>query len=321
MIHVLISDDLLSEYLFKELDGIDTIFKPIVKHNPLIHRLIKGLYYKVWNGFYSYYLPKDVVLRLKRIPCDDTLIVIGEDSYSYFMLSHICSHVKKKVAYFWNPASILRSQKVCRTIAKQTNREAAVIDYIKKLGFSVATFDPNDSKEYNIGYFPQFYRFVQSPSLETKYDFLFLGRDKGRKETLQSLEIRLRKFGRCNFNICGTNSSSDFIGYLDYIKLVKESRCLCEILQKSQSGMTVRAVEALFHSKKLLTNNSSIKKYDFYNKNNILVLTKDTKDEEIMNFMDAPLIEIDKSILKSYDVYSMLQFLDNFCDFEKSKES
>lgn len=68
MIHVLISRYELSEYLFSNLDGIDTIFVPVRKHNSLPHRLVKAIYYKVCPKVYSNYLPKDVSDRLKAIP-------------------------------------------------------------------------------------------------------------------------------------------------------------------------------------------------------------------------------------------------------------
>lgn len=185
MIHVLISRYELSEYLFSNLDGIDTIFVPARKHNSLPHRLVKAIYYKVCPKVYSNYLPKDVSDRLKAIPQNDTLIVIGEDTYFYWVLSHLCKHIKYKVAYFWNSCVSAKSQKTCTTIKKNENRAKAIVEYVRLLGFTMATFDSADAEKYSMEYFPQFYRLYPDGNClkeNTKYDFFFVVEIKVEKD-------------------------------------------------------------------------------------------------------------------------------------------
>lgn len=311
MIHVLISRYELSEYLFSDLDGIDTIFMPVRKHNSLPHRLVKAIYYKICPKVYSNYLSQDVSDRLKAITQNDTLIVIGEDIYFYWVLSHLCKHVKHKVAYFWNPCVSIENQKTCRQLQKTEDRAKAIVEYIRNLGFTMATFDSSDAVKYNMYYYPQFYRsYPEQTELTEKYDydFYFCGRDKGRKTLIDFFQKRLSKFGKCKFIII-PESNPDFMGYYDYIDEVKKAKVLCEIGQKGQTGLTIRALEALFFNKKMITTNEYVKQMDFYNPANILVLNQDTTDSEIEMFLNVRLKKYDSGILAKYDVKSMLASL------------
>lgn len=311
MIHVLISQYELSEYLFSNLKGIDTIFVPVRRHNPICHRIVKAIYYKVCSKVYSNYYKKDISDHLKAIKPEDTLVVIGEDTYNFWVLSHLCKHVKNKVAYFWNPLVSVKKQKVSRKIKNCEDRAKAIVEYIRSLGFTMATFDPVDSANYKMEYFPQFYRSYPDDVYlkeNSSYDFFFCGRNKGRKEKICLLQNRLEKFGKCKFIIIPEHSP-DAISYFDYLKILRNSNVLCEFTQNGQHGLTIRALEALFWHKKLITNNASIVNEEFYNPNNIFVLTAQTSDEELKNFLNSPQVEIEKSIIQKFEVYSLFNFL------------
>lgn len=310
MIHVLISHYELSDFLFKDLKDIDTIFVPVRKHNTFIHRAIKAIYYHICDKVYSYCYPADIVKRLKEISSDDCLIVVGEDTYTYWMLSHICSHITNKVAYFWNPCKDLNKQKVNRSLSKSNNKPKAIVEYIRSLGFKMATFDRQDSINYNMAYFPQFYRFnKRNISSEIEYDFFFCGRDKGRRNIIDKYKYLFSKIGTCKFVIVETNSTADALGYFEYIKQIEKTRVICEVVQDGQTGLTIRAMEALFFGKKLITNNSSITEYDFYNPNNIFVFNNSTNKDDILRFLSTPLKCIDIFLLSRYDVHNIVHRL------------
>lgn len=311
MIHLLTSKYGLSEYLFSDLEGIDTIFVPVHKHNLLRHRIVKAIYYKVCSNVYSDCYNKNISEKLHNISPDDTLIVIEEDTYNFWVLSHLCKHVKNKVAYFWNPCVSVENQKTCRQLQKTEDRAKAIVEYIRNLGFTMATFDSSDAVKYNMYYYPQFYRsYPEQTELTEKYDydFYFCGRDKGRKTLIDFFQKRLSKFGKCKFIII-PESNPDFMGYYDYIDEVKKAKVLCEIGQKGQTGLTIRALEALFFNKKMITTNEYVKQMDFYNPANILVLNQDTTDSEIEMFLNVRFQKYESGILAKYDVKSMLESL------------
>ncbi len=312
MIHVLISKYELSEYLFSDLDGIDTILVPVKKHNLLRHRIVKAIYYKLCSKVYSDYFNKDISSRLKSIDANDTLIVIGEEVYNYWVLSHICKHLKHKVAYFWNPCVSAINQKVCREL-QSGDKAKAIVEYIRALGFTMATFDSSDAEKYNMYYYPQFYRSYPKEMKQIEksdFDFFFCGRDKGRREMIDYFQERLSKFGKCKF-ILIPEKNADYFTYFDYLDVVKKAKVLCEICQEGQSGLTIRALEAVFHGKKLITTNVGIKSMDFYNPNNILVLSSETTNGEIKSFLSKDKVSLEQDIMREYEVSTMLSSLDN----------
>ena len=310
MIYLLCSKFELSEFMFLGLQNINTILVPIKKHTPFIHRVIKAFHYKVCDKFYSNYYPSSITKQLRSITPNDCLIVFGEDSYSFYVLSHLCKDVKHKVAYFWNPCKDLNKQKVNRSLSKLVDMPGAIVEYIRSLGFKMATFDRQDSVNYNMAYFPQFYRlYNQNVSSAIEYDFFFCGRDKGRRNIIEEYKSLLSKIGTCKFLIIETNCTSDALGYFEYIKQIEKTRVICEVVQEGQTGMTIRALEALFLRKKLITNNSEISEYDFYHPNNILILDENTNSDTIENFIRRPYFEINNEIVNHYTVENLLHNL------------
>ena len=72
----------------------------------------------------------------------------------------------------------------------------------------------------------------------------------------------------------------------------------------------MRCIEALFMKKKIITNNRAIVQYDFYNKNNILLLNMDQISiENIKKFLSLPYVDIDYKITQKYE---FTQWLKNF---------
>ena len=59
-------------------------------------------------------------------------------------------------------------------------------------------------------------------------------------------------------------------------------------------------MEALFLERKLITNNTDIKNYDFYNHDNIFILGEDNINE-IKEFINKPYKKIDQDIIDYYD--------------------
>lgn len=72
----------------------------------------------------------------------------------------------------------------------------------------------------------------------------------------------------------------------------------CGIVKMGQEGYTLRTIESLFLSKKLITNNKNIIKEDFYNPNNIFIL--DNNYNNIKKFLERPYKSISNEIKEKY---------------------
>lgn len=65
----------------------------------------------------------------------------------------------------------------------------------------------------------------------------------------------------------------------DIAQYCSESRAILDIAHPLQTGLTMRTIEVLFGiGRKLITTNKDIINYDFYNKNNILIINRDNLD-------------------------------------------
>lgn len=88
----------------------------------------------------------------------------------------------------------------------------------------------------------------------------------------------------------------------DYIA---DSLVLIDLQKKRQNGLSFRIFEALGYSKKLITNNPDVVNYDFYNPNNIFVVTEDNVNIPV-DFFETEYIEVDSYIVKKYKLESWI---------------
>lgn len=65
-------------------------------------------------------------------------------------------------------------------------------------------------------------------------------------------------------------------------------------------------MEALFYNKKLITNNTDIRRYDFYNPKNIFIFGEDSL-EGIKEFVESPITEVPEQIRQRYDINTWIE--------------
>lgn len=172
------------------------------------------------------------------------------------------------------------------------------------------TYNKLDADKYKLKYNTQFfnYDFINEKKLKNskiKNDVIFLGRDKNRRSYIDEINIILQNNNiRCNFKI--VEDTSEYVKYEKYINSIIESKCILDYGISDHTGLSLRILEALFLNKKLITNNKEVKKFEFYNKNNIFIIGEDDWNS-INDFMSKPLIEIDSKIKKYYDINSWIE--------------
>lgn len=177
----------------------------------------------------------------------------------------------------------------------------------------VYSFDQRDCKRFNMNYNTQFYcdNFMSDyGSLDGKIiDVFFVGSDKGRYSKIMDIKTQLELQGlTCDFNIVkdktstdiGKRSYSEGMSYRKVVKRCTESKAIFDYCQEVQSGLSLRAMESLFLSVKLITTNADIKKFDFYNPNNIYVWQSGRADT-VKEFISSPYEKIAPELMKKYD--------------------
>lgn len=89
-------------------------------------------------------------------------------------------------------------------------------------------------------------------------------------------------------------------------KSISRTNILLDIQKPKQSGLSFRVFEALGYQKKLITTNSDIVNYDFYNPDNICVV--DIDDVVIpQTFLESKYVPIDSKVIDNYKLDSWIQ--------------
>lgn len=193
------------------------------------------------------------------------------------------------------------------------------LKFLKKYDCEFWSYNKKDCENLNFKYNSQFWNINYYKKIEKKssilYNFCFLGRVKGREKELIELEKFSKQSNKENFFYLvpkteynfDKNISDKYMSYVDYLNIAQKSLCIVDLVSSKNYGLTLRPLEAQFLKKKLITNYKDIEKYDFYDKNNIFILGKDSI-QLLQNFLETAYIEN----FKDLDKYNFDSWIFNF---------
>lgn len=168
------------------------------------------------------------------------------------------------------------------------------------------TFNRRDQYKYNMNYNVQYYSgpMQTSQNNDIKYDVYFIGHDKGRKDYINKVKKLMESQNiKCKFSIIPDNSKK-FVPYNTVKRNLLSSKAVLEVNQDGQDGYTLRALESLFLKRKLITNNTSLKKANFFCEDNIYILCQNINPIGIKKFIDSPYNHKVDSFLHEYTIDS-----------------
>jgi hypothetical protein len=285
--------------LIEEELGFEVIFFDISQYK----YEYKNYFEKILNNLYYKNIKKE---NLKNIKLSNLLIEkIKEIKEEYDIIFYIRPYGELK--YFINFLSTLDKKMICHqwdTMSSLKGIENQLHLFSKK-----TTFDPIDAEEYGMKFLPNFYTETEN-NLEIEYEIF----------TIQSYDYRFSLLEEIAKNLSTKNKKYLFLVYTQdrslkskYIKFINEPLSLNETynyMKKSkvilelghlgkQRGLSFRAIESLGLRKKLVTNYTFIKEYDFYIPRNIYILEKNNIDIP-MEFFEENYQEIDSQIYEKY---------------------
>ncbi|MCT2534633.1 hypothetical protein NC661_05475 [Aquibacillus koreensis] len=94
------------------------------------------------------------------------------------------------------------------------------------------------------------------------------------------------------------------------LAVLRKSNVVFDMQHNKQSGLTMRTIETFGAKRKMITSNGNIKKYDFYNSNNIFVLENQNPDE-IIEFLENSYEPINSEIYEKYSLSHWLKTIIN----------
>lgn len=97
------------------------------------------------------------------------------------------------------------------------------------------------------------------------------------------------------------------------LAVLRKSNTVFDMQHNKQSGLTMRTIETLGAKRKMITTNANIKKYDFYNENNIFVMDEHNLSD-IEQFINHEYKPISDNIYKKYSLHSWIEVIINEAD-------
>lgn len=94
---------------------------------------------------------------------------------------------------------------------------------------------------------------------------------------------------------------------------LKSANTVFDMQHNKQSGLTMRTIETLGAKRKMITTNTNIKRYDFYNENNIFVMDENNLGK-IETFINRKYEPIDDEVYKKYSISSWIDTIINEVD-------
>ena len=214
---------------------------------------------------------------------EDTLVVF-DGGTRINVLSWISKRYSQKrlIFYYWNPVALSINPR----------------DVPEK--FEKWSYSPSDCERFGLRYNSTFFFPEKVPvnNVSIERDVFFIGINKNRLEKIKHYESVFASLGlKTEFLV--VENAKNRLKYTEVLEKDSHSRCILDYYGNPQAGLSLRAMEALFLEKKLITNNESIVNYDFYNSNNVFVLGK-RNINDLKDFVYAPYLKISEEIKQKY---------------------
>lgn len=181
---------------------------------------------------------------------------------------------------------------------------------------NIFTYSLSDSQKYDITYIPTMYKadekYVLPKKMET--DIIYLGADKNRGSDIEKIYRILSNTLKLNFKVFDNHSEigiNKTIDYLQYLHELWDSKAVLDIVKNEKNAVSLRALEALFYNKKLITNNKGIQLLDIYEaicENVYFIDCNNINVEEICKFMNKPI----KNSMVYKSIYEFEKWLEKF---------
>ncbi|ATG76482.1 MULTISPECIES: hypothetical protein [unclassified Pseudoalteromonas] len=192
----------------------------------------------------------------------------------------------------------------------------------------VCSFDRLDCNKYSFDFIPLFYRNRIERKATYKYDISFVGwLHFNRLDLLKDIALKMDVVNKSYKFYLFTNPINWFrlnilkritfihrktLAYSEYSEIVSNSNAILDFHHPKQDGLTMRTIEALGANRKIITTNSDIRHYDFYEFKNVFILDDDVEIQSLINFINEDFSPVPESILYQY---SMDAWLDKIFSF------
>lgn len=251
------------------------------------------------------HVPKKLVFNVPKPAQTDDKIIVFDAHVTPPYLYWLCEHYpdKRIILWYWNPIDEKRRFDL----------------FPRKV--EIWSYSLSDCEKYGFRHNSQFYFNCIAEKygeyIERNYTHptvCFIGREKGRKESILRIKERLDQSGiitEFHFMKDGVPKNrfeEPLMSYASIIDLINHCDALLDFTLRDNAGLSLRPMEAMFLGKKLITNQRSITQYDFYRKENIYILGEENRS--VLEFLNSPSVELEPEIRNYYLLSNWLKRFD-----------
>lgn len=246
---------------------------------------------------------------LKKLSKSDYTLTIRADLFEDYFIEKLLECSPKNYSYQWDGL-------------KRYERIIPLIPLFTKF----YVFDKDDLSPKNDIYPTTNFYFDCYDNLfnnkEPKYDVFFIGSyDKRIEKLIPICELLYNKGYKLNiFLFCSHKEELDKYPFIKYsnkpftyyenLEMVADSKCIIDLHHDSvHTGLSFRTFEALGFDKKLITTNSIVKDYDFYDPQNIFYFEGINDLNKIDEFISSGYKEIDPNIKSKYSFTNWIKYI------------
>lgn len=207
----------------------------------------------------------------------------------------------------------LKAQVLMRNPLNPNTKTKHLIQSLQALDYTIWSFDLADCAKYGFKFYRQFIEQLPEVSSQApQYDFAFVGRNKGRETILQALETELKAQGYSVLFDIRSDQAKGIkanVSYPAYLQAYLSARCMIDVTQTGQVGLTLRPLEAMTYQRKLLTNNALIQQEAFYHPANVFMFDENLDLSGLKAFMQQPYSPIAADTQALYSLASLTKVL------------
>lgn len=306
---------MMTSALKKEFN-VHTIYH-VKKHYKSVRALLP------WKHLKSWHHRLHSSIKFRHIAKDDIVICNG---YSAFLMLDCLALLScKKILVLRDSVAALTAK---RRRLKLLADDEIYLDRATPVFDVIYSFDPEDCRKYGLSHVSQFLPFTRNDlaaqaaepvNAQTEQSCFYVGGyDDCRADLINDLAPVLRE-NHCqpDFYLVGGDAEdpnypkccfNKKLSYQQNIEKLQRSSVVLEINKPGQSGLTLRALEAMAFNKKLITNNASIKDHDFYHPDKIFIWGEDDLNS-IAHFLSSEHQKTNLTLLEIYCADGMLKSL------------
>lgn len=251
-------------------------------------------------------LRQEMILeKLKKLGPQDQILVINPELIDVEFHLQIKNCTKRYIAYLYD--SLARCP----------------AEHLFDVFDEIFTFDKKDAKDHdfklitNYNYLPE-HKVNNNP----EFDLVYLGSFDKRISLLSTISAEMEQLNlNYNFVVVGKKSWTKNISIqnqnpiLYKRKRVKhenipdfylQGNIVLDLVRDNQTGLSFRIFEAMALKRKIITNNPTVRDYDFYRPENIFILNEDASNIE-KSFFEGSYQEISAEIYKKYTLSSWIE--------------